>query len=65
MEKLISAFLSPMTFAIGFLTPLIAQVYLAMGWIDHVPAAYGTGFVIAIGFGLMAQFKGSWIWLKS
>ena len=65
MEKLISAFLSPIAFAIGFLTPLFAQVCLAMGWIINTPTAYGIGFAIAMTFGLMAHFKGSWLWLKS
>jgi len=65
VEKLITWFLSPIAFAIGFLTPLIAQVCLAMGWITSTPTAYGIGFVIAISFGLMAQLRGSWLWLKS
>ncbi|MBO6555034.1 MAG: hypothetical protein JJ934_01570 [Pseudomonadales bacterium] len=65
MEKLITLIFSPIAFAIGFLTPLIAQVCLAMAWIDHPPIAYSLGFIIAIGFGLMAQFRGSWLWLKS
>ncbi len=65
MEKLITLFFSPVVFAIGFLTPLIAQVCLAMGWISSAPTAYGVGFAIAISFGLVAQFRGSWLWLKS
>lgn len=65
MEKLITWFLSPIAFAIGFLTPLIAQVSMAMGWITSTSTAYSVGFVIAISFGLMAQFRGSWLWLKS
>ncbi len=65
MEKVISIFLSPLAFAIGFLTPLIAQVLLAMGWTSDTTVAYGIGFVIAISFGTVAQLRGSWLWLKS
>jgi hypothetical protein len=52
--------LLPLIFAVGFLAPVISQSLTAIGW--NVP--FGTiafGLIIAIGWGLIAQFKGRWI----
>lgn len=62
--KLIGLFLSPIAFSIGFLTPLTAQVILAMSADFGTTMAYGIGFAISIPFGIMAQLRGSWIWVK-
>tara|TARA_Y100001935_G_C17271018_1_gene491953 strand:- start:926 stop:1117 length:192 start_codon:yes stop_codon:yes gene_type:complete len=62
--KLIQIFFSPIGFAIGFLTPLLGQVLTHFNVIDRWELAYAIGFVIALSFGLIAQFRGSWIWLR-
>lgn len=63
--KLIGLFLSPIAFSIGFLTPLLAQLILATGTEISTLNAYGIGFAISVSFGIMAQLRGSWIWVKS
>ncbi|MFP6802502.1 MAG: hypothetical protein VCA12_05100 [Pseudomonadales bacterium] len=62
--KLIELFLSPIAFSIGFLAPLLAQVMLAMNTQLSTPVAYGTGLAISISFGIVAQSRGSWLWVK-
>lgn len=50
----------PLIFAVGFLAPLISQSLTAIGW--SVP--FGNllfGVAVAIGWGLIAQFRGRWI----
>ena len=64
MEQLIKLFLSPMVFAIGFLWPLGTQVLLATelmtsGWLTWTVSA-----ILVLPFALMAQFRGSWVWVK-
>ena len=62
--KLIELLLSPIAFSIGFLAPLLAQVMLAMNTQLSTPVAYGTGLAISISFGIVAQSRGSWLWVK-
>ncbi len=62
--KLIGLLLSPIAFSIGFLAPLLAQVMLAMNTELSMPIAYGTGLAISISFGIVAQSRGSWLWVK-
>lgn len=62
--KLIQLLFMPITWAIGFLWPLIAQTLLATEITESTTLAYGVACVIALAWGLMAQFRGSWIWLK-
>ena len=62
--KLIGLFLSPIAFSIGFLTPLLAQVILATSTELSTLIAYGIGFAVSISFGIVAQLRGSWIWVK-
>ena len=52
----------PLLFALGFLTPLTAQVIEAMGWTPP----YGlspllTGLIVAGVLGGVAQLRGRWI----
>ena len=63
--KLIQIFFSPIGFAIGFLTPLVAQGLMYFDIAEHWKIAYSIGFGVSLFFGLMAQTRGSWIWLKS
>ena len=62
--KLIELFLSPIAFSIGFLAPLLAQGMLAMNSELSTPVAYGAGLAISISFGIVAQSRGSWLWVK-
>ena len=63
--KLIQVFFSPIGFAIGFLTPLIAQGLIYFDLAENWKIAYSVGILVALFFGLMAQTRGSWMWLKS
>ena len=50
----------PLIFAVGFIAPVISQSLTALGW----SAPFGNlwfGLAVAIGWGLIAQFKGRWI----
>ncbi|MCR9279873.1 MAG: hypothetical protein NXH85_18085 [Pseudomonadaceae bacterium] len=62
---LIRFLLTPIAFALGFLTPLIAQSMAALGWaIDGVPNLV-VGLVIALTLGITAQIRGGWLWHSS
>ena len=63
--QLIQIFFSPIGFAIGFLTPLLAQGLIYFDIAENWKIAYSIGFGVSIFLGLMAQVRGSWIWLKS
>ena len=63
--KLIQIFFSPIGFAIGFLTPLVAQGLIYFDIAENWKIAYSIGFGASLLFGLIAQVRGSWIWLKS
>ena len=54
----------PITWAIGFLLPLFAQSILAMNLTESTAAAYLAGALLAVPWGVMAQLRGSWIWVK-
>jgi hypothetical protein len=64
MQQAIKVFFSPMAFALGFLWPLATQVLIALSLFPPGWQPVLAGAVIAIAFGLMAQFRGSWIWIK-
>jgi hypothetical protein len=63
MQKLIKGYFSPLLFGLAFLTPLIAQSLTALGISTGTPALI-TGLAIGGGLGLMAQLRGSWLWVK-
>lgn len=63
MQTLIRVLLAPLTFALGFLWPLITQSLLAATELGQ-SAAILIGAVIATAFGLMAHLRGSWLWIK-
>lgn len=62
--KFIKVLFLPITWAIGFLWPLIAQTLLALELSETTSAAYLVGGVVALAWGVMAQLRGSWIWVK-
>ena len=64
METLIKILLSPMTFAIGFLMPFLAQTMITVGFMPNGWQVYAVSGLVAMTFGLMAQLRGSWIWVK-
>lgn len=62
-EKLIKGYFSPLLFGVAFLGPLIAQSLIAANLATGTPALI-TGLVLGGGLGLMAQLRGSWLWVK-
>ena len=59
---LIKLLLTPLAFALGFLTPLIAQSMSALGLgIEGIPNI-AIGLAIALPLGLIAQIRGGWLW---
>lgn len=63
IKKLIGYLFSPLAFAIGFLSPLIAQVLDAVQYSAGIDNLY-IGFAVGVSLGLMAQIRGSWVWVK-
>ena len=64
VEVLLKVFFSPLMFAVGLLCPFFAQLLLALGWVSDGWLAIILGAAIAIPWGLVAQIRGSWLWLK-
>ncbi len=63
MQQLIKVFFSPMVFALGFLWPLSTQLVLETGLVAN-GWAWVVGVLVVLPFALMAQIRGSWIWIK-
>ena len=64
MQQLIKFLFSPIAFALGFLWPLITQLLIATDMMPAGGQAILVGAAIALPWGLMAQLRGSWIWIK-
>ena len=64
LEKFISLLFAPLTFALGFLAPLFMQLLDAVGWSTPMASNVSIAFAVAGIWGLLAQLRGSWIWLK-
>lgn len=62
--KLIKYLFSPLVFGFGFLAPLIAQMLTALDVSLLGTTNLVVGVVIGGLLGLIAQFRGSWIWIK-
>ncbi len=63
LQKLVGYLFSPLAFGIGFLSPLAAQSLTLLG----VTTAFDNivlGLLIGLSLGLMAQLRGSWVWVK-
>lgn len=62
--KIIRFLFSPLIFSLGFIAPLLAAVLsaggLAINGIENITIA----LVIAGLWGVMAQYRGSWVWVK-
>ena len=64
MQFLVKALLSPMAFAVGFLWPLATQALVATDLVAAGWTAVAAGAAIALPLGIMAQIRGSWIWIR-
>lgn len=64
MMKFFTYLFSPLVFGIGFLAPLAAQLLTAasitINGIDNIYAGLLVGGLM----GLIAQIRGSWVWVK-
>ena len=62
--KIIGLLFSPITFGIGLLAPLIAQIMAFVGLsVVGIPDIW-VGLFIGAQLGLIAQLRGSWVWIK-
>ncbi len=64
MQPILSLLFSPAAFAVGFLWPLTAQVLLALNLMGSGWQLWAVAAVMVLPFALMAQFRGSWLWIK-
>jgi hypothetical protein len=64
IEKLVKLLFSPVTFALAFLAPLFAQILDALALSLPIASNLTLAFIVAGTWGLVAQLRGSWIWLK-
>lgn len=66
MQQLIGILFSPLVFGFGFLAPLLSQILAAspMNMPFGMPNIV-IGLVIGGAWGLLAQLRGSWFWVKS
>lgn len=65
MLPLVRLLFSPLVFGCGFLAPLFAQILALTAF----SAPFGmsnitVGLVIGGSWGLLAQLRGSWVWVK-
>lgn len=64
MKTLIMWFFSPLVFGLAFMAPLSAQILDTLA-VTLPVANIWVGLVIGLALGLMAQFRGSWLWIKA
>jgi len=64
MAKFLKIVFSPIVFGVLFLAPLIAQSMTAAGLQVSTLPNLIVGLFIGGGLGLMAHYRGSWIWIK-
>jgi len=64
MKIIIGILFSPMAFALGFLWPLATQLTISLQLAATGSSAILIGAVVAGTLGLLAQFRGSWLWIK-
>ena len=64
MKIIIGILFSPMAFAPGFLWPLATQLTISLQLAAPGSSAIIVGAVVAGTLGLLAQFRGSWLWIK-
>lgn len=64
MQLFLMIVFSPIVWSLAFVWPLLAQMGMASGVSESETGVWVVSALIALAFGLMAQFRGSWIWLK-
>ncbi len=64
MKYLITALLSPMAFALGFLWPLASQLLLGTQLLPSETSAWVVGALLTWPLGWVAQLRGSWLWIR-
>lgn len=64
VQKLLGFLLSPPGFALGFIAPLLAQCLTALGFDLDGFHNLVCCVVLAAAWGLLAQWRGSWIWVR-
>jgi hypothetical protein len=64
VQHILKLLFSPLAFAVGFLWPLFTQILIAAGLSQPGWFAMSVGAAIAISLGVMAQVRGSWLWIK-
>ena len=64
MQHFFKIILSPMAFAAGFLWPVVTQSLIAMGLLEAGWPAVAIGAAAALPIGMMAQLRGSWLWIR-
>jgi len=64
MGQFFRVLLSPMAFAAGFLWPLATQLLVGLGIVEAGWPAVIIGAAVAMPLGILAQIRGSWIWIK-
>ena len=64
MKIIIGILFSPMAFALGFLWPLATQLTISLQLAAPGSSAIIVGAVVAGTLGLLAQLRGSWLWIK-
>ncbi len=56
-------FFAPLVFGFGFIAPLVAQIISALGITGGVSSLV-IGLIVGGLWGLIAQLRGSWVWVK-
>lgn len=64
MQSMIRFILSPLAFALGLLWPLITQGLIAAEIMPPGWTAIAVGAAVAVPLGVMAQVRGSWLWIR-
>lgn len=55
---------SPLVFSLAFLAPLTTQTLIALELMESGTSAMIAGLIAGGALGLVAQLRGSWIWIK-
>ncbi len=64
LQWLVKWLLTPLAFAVGLLWPLTAQVLLLAEAFQPGWQLWLVSALLVLPFALMAQLRGSWIWIK-
>ncbi len=64
MQNILKILLSPEMWAAGFVWPLTTQVLVATSMMQQGWPAVFVGAVVALTFGALVHFRGSWIWIR-